>query len=366
MSGSQPSSKSATSGMAQSHKPAPHEAVLCTVCNKLFGGFEQLMGHKRMKMLTEGSHIHCSLCTRDFNSKEALDKHLLEAHPQEQNLICPGCQKTFVRLAGWMRHLEHNECPAIRRADVDQNRVEKLTFSHELEKRSGSQFGDYFPVSHPSVLSAFEAQSTLDAQSDFDDKAYMAHPSFFKPKDFPELKDVKDSLESIQRGAAQPDTSNEKSREPVVDDINNPSHPLFDPRKYYNAINRKFKKTFPSSGALIGHMKSAASHYNAKLQCPGCLRYFKDASSLTAHSESESTRCSIRKSENYRSYLDQLTGGMADVGEKHGDGTIKYEVSTEAVIKFAPTRTAKSDAEDFMAQPEADRQEKWARNNIVW
>ncbi|KAL2880927.1 hypothetical protein SGCOL_003577 [Colletotrichum sp. CLE4] len=368
---------SATSSRPLIRKPAPHEAVFCDVCDRKFPSLDELMGHKRMAMLTEGTHIHCSVCTRDFNSKDALNKHIPEVHPQEQNLTCPGCQKMFVRLAGWMRHLEHNECPGIRRADVDQSRAEKLTFSHELEKRSGSQFGDYFPVSHPSVQSAFEAQSnldamsTVDAQSESDDKAYMANPSFFKPKDFPHLKDANESLEGIQR--AQSNTGSEKQSEPLVGDINNPSHRLFDPRKYYNTLTRKYKcpqpsckKTFLSSGALITHMKSAASHYNAKLQCPGCLRYFRDASSLTAHSESESTRCSIRKSENYRSYLDQLTGGMADLGVKHEDGTIKYEVSTEAVIKFAPSRMAKTAIENYVAKQEVGRQENWARNNIVW
>lgn len=142
-----------------------------------------------------------------------------------------------------MRHLEHNECPRIRRADVDQIRAQKLTFSHELEKRSGSQFGDYFPVSHPSVQSAFEAQSnldamsTVDAQSEFEDKAYMAHPSFFKPNDFPNVKEVTESLDSIQ----QSDNGKEK-----VDDVNNPSHRLFDPRKYYNTLTHKYKCPQPS------------------------------------------------------------------------------------------------------------------------
>lgn len=110
-------------------------------------------------------------------------------------------------------------------------------------------------------------------------------------------------------------------------------------------------------------MKSSISHYNAKLQCPGCLRWFKDASSLTAHSESETNRCSIRHSDNYRVYLDQLTGGMADVVGKNDDKTIKYDVSTEAIIKFGPQQ-AKKATENMMAKKEEERKQQWA--NPVW
>ncbi|OHW91598.1 DNA polymerase alpha subunit b [Colletotrichum incanum] len=288
-------------------KPAPHEAIRCRVCGDMFASFDKLMAHKRMAMKVEETHIHCPICTLDFNTMDAKEKHVLE----------------------------------------------KLTFAHELEKRSGSQFGDYFPTSHPSVQSAF-------------DKPYMAHPSYFKPDDFPELKEEGDAKKNVQKAASL--TGNKPA---PADDINNPSHLSFNPRKYYNEITRKFKcpqascrKSFDTRGALITHMKAATSHYNAKLQCPGCLRYFRDASSLTAHSESETNRCSIRHSENYRNYLDQLTGGMADVNDKNRDGTVKYEVSTEAIIKFG-TQQAEKATETLIAKQQADQQEHWARNNPV-
>ncbi|KAK2019803.1 C2H2 type zinc finger-containing protein [Colletotrichum eremochloae] len=336
--------------LAEGNKPAPHEAVRCNVCGYMFASFDKLMAHKRMAMKVEKTHIHCPICTLDFNTIDAKDKHILQA---EQELVCPGCKKTFVRLAAWMSHLEHDECSSIRRQDVDRNRSQKLTFAHELEKRSGSQFGDYFPASHPSVQSAF-------------DRPYMAHPSYFKPSDFPDLKE-----EGVDNEAKR-ETDLTANNTAPSGDINNPSHPSFDPRKYYNAFTRKFKcpqsscrKSFDTSGALIIHMKAATSHYNAKLQCPGCLRYFKDASSLTAHSESETSRCSIRHSENYRNYLDQLTGGMADVNDKHRDGTVKYEVSTEAIIKFG-AQQAKKATEELIEKGQTDQQEYWARHNPVW
>ncbi|KAK1599451.1 C2H2 type zinc finger-containing protein [Colletotrichum navitas] len=341
--------------LTEGKKLAPHEATRCNVCGDMFASFDKLMAHKRMAMKVEYTHIHCPICTLDFKTSDAKDKHILQQeHPQEQNLVCPGCKKTFVRLAAWMSHLEHDECNSIRRQDIDRNRAQKLTFTHELEKRSGSQFGDYFPASHPSVESAF-------------DKPYMAHPSYFKPDDFPDLKEEEGTNDVVKRN-----TGLVANKTASSDDINNPSHPKFDPRKYYNAFTGKFKcpqsscrKSFDTSGALIIHMKAATSHYNAKLQCPGCLRYFRDASSLTAHSESETDRCSIRHSENYRNYLDQLTGGMADVNDKHRDGTVKYEVSTEAIIKFG-TQQAKKATEDYIEKTQADQQEYWARNHPVW
>lgn len=122
------------------------------------------------------------------------------------------------------------------------------------------------------------------------------------------------------------------------------------------------RKNFGSAATLISHLK-AGSHNITKLQCPGCLRWFKDASSLTAHSESETNRCQIRYSENYRVYLDQLTGGMADVVGKNEDNTIRYEVSTEAIIKFGPQQ-AKKATEDLMAKQEAERQELRVRNPV--
>lgn len=59
-------------------RPAPHEAMRCNVCDELFASFDKLMGHKRMSMKLEGTHIHCPVCTLDFNTMDAKDKHILE------------------------------------------------------------------------------------------------------------------------------------------------------------------------------------------------------------------------------------------------------------------------------------------------
>ncbi|KAL0943684.1 DNA polymerase subunit alpha B [Colletotrichum truncatum] len=235
----------------------PHKAVRCHICQELFDDEQGLIKHKLWAMKIKGTHAHCTVCTMEFKTMDAQQKHMLEAHPYDQNIVCPGCQNRFVRLAGWMKHLEHDECYGIKRADVDKNRAEKLLFAHELEKRSGSQFGDYFPVNHPSVQSAMSIVS----------KPYMAHPSFFKPDDFPDLKEAE---ESLQKGASIEDKSASgtliATTASTTGDINNPYHPRFDENRYYNKFSGKFK-------------------------CP-----------------QKSCLCAIRHSENYRVYLTQLTG----------------------------------------------------------
>lgn len=247
-------------------KVPPHLAVRCRTCGELCDDEQHLMVHKLWAMKITGDHIHCTVCGMDFEKMETQRAHILEVgnpkqiltamntlesltrlsqmHPQEQNIVCPGCQRRFVRLAGWMKHLEHNECPGIKRMDVDKNRAEKLTFAHELEKRNGSQFGDYFSVSHPSVQSAMSVVS----------KPYMAHPSFFKPSDFPQLEQAEgiprqdDGSEgsSISKDLTIPSTPGAQNAEstanaPKIEDINNPYHHRFDARKYYNPFTRKYK-----------------------------------------------------------------------------------------------------------------------------
>ncbi|KAF9881116.1 C2H2 finger domain-containing protein [Colletotrichum karsti] len=372
----------------------PHKRILCRTCGEPFDDEQALVMHKLWAMKVKGTHPHCTVCAMEFQTMEAQKKHMLEMHPHDQDLVCPGCQTRFVRLSGYMKHFEHEECPEIRRMQVDSNRAQKLSFAHELEKRSGSQFGDYFPNLHPSVQSALSHQT----------KSYMAHPSFFKPEDFPGLKEIEgapksganqsiasstdvSSLTNAFSGAnlsspIGPTSSNittapsspnatAPSASQEVTDIHSPYHNNFNVMNYYNKFTRKFKcpnkscaKNFGSANALLHHMKSSISHYNAKLQCPGCLNWFKDASSLTAHSESETNRCQIRYSENYRVFLDQLTGGMADVTGINQDKTIQYQVSNEAVIKFGNTRHAKKAVENFMEQEDAERQEMRSRNPV--
>lgn len=59
---------------------------------------------------------------------------------------------------------------------------------------------------------------------------------------------------------------------------------------------------------------------------------------ITAHVESQGVRCKIRETSGFRQFVDQLTGGIVDTKEKHGDGTEKYAVSDEARVRFATSQ----------------------------
>lgn len=88
-------------------------------------------------------------------------------------------------------------------------------------------------------------------------------------------------------------------------------------------------KTYKKSGGLVGHLKSTA-HSTVKFSCPYCLDTFKSMSAMTQHVESTGKRCRFRETDEYGTYIDQLTGGLVDVAiDGHEDGTVKYVVSEQ-------------------------------------
>ncbi|PHH74973.1 hypothetical protein CDD80_2725 [Ophiocordyceps camponoti-rufipedis] len=98
-------------------------------------------------------------------------------------------------------------------------------------------------------------------------------------------------------------------------DIDHPDHPSFNSKR----------KTFLKAGPLVAHLRSMA-HAVKRYHCPYCHRRFPTLTAIVAHAEQSSARCHIRESDNYDAWIDQLTGGVLDVGvERHVDGTVKYE-----------------------------------------
>ncbi|KAF4589619.1 Zinc finger, C2H2 [Ophiocordyceps camponoti-floridani] len=116
-------------------------------------------------------------------------------------------------------------------------------------------------------------------------------------------------------------------------DIDHPDHPSFNSRRYYSQYGDNFVcpkqgcgKTFLKAGPLVSHLRSMA-HAVKRYHCPYCHRRFPTLTSIVAHAEQSSSRCHIRDSDNYDAWIDQLTGGVLDVGvERHVDGTVKYEM----------------------------------------
>jgi hypothetical protein len=78
---------------------------------------------------------------------------------------------------------------------------------------------------------------------------------------------------------------------------------------------------------LIQHLKSPA-HMDAKLRCPACLRQYQSATALVQHAESQAIKCQIRESVEYKTAVDQITGGFVDTAGRHKDNTIRYTAPT--------------------------------------
>ena len=64
---------------------------------------------------------------------------------------------------------------------------------------------------------------------------------------------------------------------------------------------------FAHSHDIDGHLLEA--HAKTQFRCPGCLKLFKRASGMVSHMESTS-KCPIRKSKDFKSVLDEITGGF--------------------------------------------------------
>lgn len=99
-------------------------------------------------------------------------------------------------------------------------------------------------------------------------------------------------------------------------------------------------KSFPSGAGLRTHLLSARHSGLARVQCPRCCRWFDTVAALTAHAVAPGAKCEIRKTDNYRQFLDQLTAGIIDTTEKHGDGTAKFSVPDEARERFKTSQGA--------------------------
>jgi palmitoyltransferase len=108
-------------------------------------------------------------------------------------------------------------------------------------------------------------------------------------------------------------------------------------------------KSFKTKWALVGHLKGPA-HGSIVYACPACNRKFKSLTAMTAHCESNSTKCHMRHTREYGAYLDQLTGGIIDVDDdRHDDGTPRYHTSKSAQETYGGA--SKSEEQNLGAPP---------------
>ena len=131
------------------------------------------------------------------------------------------------------------------------------------------------------------------------------------------------------------------------EDIKAPNHVLlarwWDPESedynaevFFHSVFERYKCPFPECEDMptfdhphdiAGHLLDA--HGKTKFRCPGCLKLFKRASGMVSHMES-TQKCPIRKSKNFKSVLDEITGGF--IKAKRLPQPTIYKSST-AVVK---------------------------------
>jgi hypothetical protein len=184
--------------IARSNYPQQASATMetqnhrCKWCGETFNTELTLAQHKMSRMMaTNGNdHTHCEFCTIDFKTMEARKAHIVQVslsscfpgcsqltefkfHPQEQALQCPGCHQTYVRMAGFMAHLEKGECSLIGEADLKQHQEKKRDFSTALHQLATN-------AANISIEKGHRPMPLVDKN--------QAHPVFFTSNDFPKME----------------------------------------------------------------------------------------------------------------------------------------------------------------------------------
>ncbi|KAK4177695.1 hypothetical protein QBC36DRAFT_370938 [Triangularia setosa] len=318
-----------------------------------------------------------------------------ETH-QKQELICPGCKTTFVRLGGFVDHIEKNRCEIISNEKFHEQREKALNFARRLQMlpggheirlgtlTAGSTKG---PAHYTQYLSTAKEETVGDTLSSLrplvnntgrpDPVAFqmvslgekndlLTGPGSDHPEQESDVGDMKVLFPSYTSpaptitgsGAASPARPTPAQvqgwREPQtrpVYDKNDPRNSTWDPKDYWIQWTRKYKcprdrcpKSFPTGNGLRNHLLTHPST-GFQVQCPVCSKWFDTNTALAQHVESEGSRCKIRESEDYGRFLCQFTAGMVDTNTGPG-GMNVYTLSAQAKQTFGEKKDDKKADED--------------------
>ncbi|RDW88445.1 hypothetical protein BP6252_00477 [Coleophoma cylindrospora] len=111
----------------------------CDICKVMCKDFPAFHLHK----LQSKQHVCCSVCARDFVTRDGLNKHYNLMHAAQQNLECPGCHENFTRVGGLINHIEHKLCPVIDAERFEQERLRKQDWHENYE--NARTFAEYGP-----------------------------------------------------------------------------------------------------------------------------------------------------------------------------------------------------------------------------
>ncbi|KAK4156339.1 hypothetical protein C8A00DRAFT_12747 [Chaetomidium leptoderma] len=337
--------------------------VTCRECKLEVANNTALVVHWEEQRDLDAGHYHCSQCMDLYHTPEAEHRH-----HKEQDLGCPGSDERFVTASGLIEHIEKNRCKKVKNDDYAARREEKLAFARGLQRRHNGEdvdLADHLSVANLSLTE--ESMATQKGPQNFTqflsrtkdvpvgipslsslrpkaDRTVRPNPVTFammkKKNLFPDAPAaVRPTAEKM--GALQKPAETKQPEWPAHD----PRNPQWDPAKYYVKYINKYKcphdrcpKSFPSAAGLRSHLLSAKHAGLLKVQCPHCYKWFDSMAAITAHAESQGVRCTIRETNGYRQFIDQLTAGIVDTAGSHGDGTEKYVVPQEARQVFGTSQ----------------------------
>lgn len=142
--------------------PRPSEQrPACEECHKVFPTCDALAAHKLEMMDSGKGHNHCVECGRMFSNPDTVLLHQFQVraaafpyrittiiymlgelssnclskqyHAKPQDLQCPGCGLSFVRVGGLISHIESGQCRRISKEALDASRIQKLQMGKGLE-----------------------------------------------------------------------------------------------------------------------------------------------------------------------------------------------------------------------------------------
>ncbi|KAK4669372.1 uncharacterized protein QC763_202410 [Podospora pseudopauciseta] len=381
---------SSSNTMDEMEKPE-ESRFICQTCKASFDDKQTMINHWKTEYAKGNRHYFCEKCMMMFRTEGAAEMHYKQFHQIDQKMGCPGCKATFVRMSGFVDHIEKNRCNTISNARFHEEREKALRFARQLQMVpgqhenkvvtftawSGSNKG---PAHYTQYLSTTEdetAGDTLSSLRPLVDSSHKPDPVAFQmmslgqkgdlltgpgsdhPEQSSEAGDMRVLFPSYTGPATTPAVAparpapaqaqgwREPEKRPVYD-RHDPRNPNWDPKQYYNQYTRKYGcprerciKSFPTSNGLRNHILTHPTT-GFQVQCPVCSKWFDTNAALAQHAESEGSKCKIRKSEDYARFMGQFTAGMVDT--KLGSaGMTVYTVSAQAKKTFGNKKDGEED-----------------------
>ncbi|KAI1863700.1 uncharacterized protein JN550_009400 [Neoarthrinium moseri] len=302
-------------------------------------------------------HFWCDLCKTHFYDEDALFLHNGTVHKQPQQLVCPGCGDEFIRAGALMQHVEQRSCPLLPEM-LHERRKKAVEFEEALKKKDSAnadfvlagkmknlKMQNWYPAGaqpleqRPGDLQSGNYPALGQELKDFR-AGYSKQPDLLtgnvrvKPK-IPPVREVENkwnTQENLFPGATSSISPTPSQladctkAAPSARDIDlhqridDPSEPGFNAAVFYVPLLERFKcphaprcnSKFKNAQGLIAHLQSPAHKPTVQFQCPHCQRIYNSMTAAMSHAEQASRICNIRETDEFRKFVNHVSGGMLD------------------------------------------------------